>query len=92
MVKISQLRQISYRLGIRLRKPTKKSQLQQRTTTNAIQSLAAEPVKPQRPLLRQLLLRLAPALDKLKHTHAHFVSHQWDTHQVKKLFKQVLKK
>ncbi len=49
MVKISQLRQISYRLGIRLRKPTKKSQLQQRTTTNAIQSLAAEPVKPQRP-------------------------------------------
>ena len=62
MVKISQLRQISYRLGIRLRKPTKKSQLQQRTTTNAIQSLAAEPVKPQRPLLRQLLLRLAPCV------------------------------
>ena len=64
MVKISQLRQISYRLGMRLRKPTKKSQLQQRTTTNAIQSLAAEPVKPQRPLLRQLLLGFAPCVEQ----------------------------
>ena len=43
------------------------------------------------PALR-LLFNLAPALGKIKHTHTHFVSHQWDTHQVKKLVKRIPKK